>query len=160
MISHKEVLANFRYDSRAGILYWRRSGKGRKPSLLAGYSCRGYLTVRFEKRSYMGHRLMWFMKTEQWPEYDIDHKDGDPSNNRWSNLRKATRTQNSHNSRLRSNNTSGFKGVFWHRECKGWASTIMVKRKRKWLGAHKTPYLAHLAYRKAARKYFGEYARF
>lgn len=111
------------------------------------------------KRQYMMHRVIWVLAKGRWPRGEIDHKDRNRSNNRLANLRDSTHTQNMMNACIRSNNKTGFKGVRWHEECKGYAAHIKVGNKRLWLGAHPTPEQASAAYAKAAKKYYGEFAR-
>jgi hypothetical protein len=93
------------------------------------------------------------------PLVEVDHIDGNSLNNSRSNLRLATRMQNSVNRSLQKNNTSGFKGVHWHGAGGGWASSIRIGNgKRKNLGIFATPQEAHAAYVDAAKIYHGEFA--
>ena len=88
----------------------------------------------------------------------VDHINGDRLDNRRCNLRLATHAENCRNRKNHSNNTSGFKGV--HRQKNRWRALIRVDGKSKFLGSFLTPEDAHAAYCAAARKYFGEFARF
>ncbi len=90
---------------------------------------------------------------------EIDHKDGDGLNNRRNNLREATRSQNNHNQRRSKNNTSGFKGVTWHKAGGKWQAQIMMDGRKRFLGLHATPEAAHTAYCKASAELHGEYGR-
>jgi len=58
--------------------------------------------------------------TRKWPAYAVDHRNLDKGDNRWDNLREATRSQNMANTSLPSTNTSGFKGVIWSKRYKYW----------------------------------------
>jgi hypothetical protein len=88
----------------------------------------------------------------------VDHIDRDGLNNRRSNLRLATRSQNNANSRRRSDNASGFKGVMFYKPRGTWKAYINVDKRRINLGYYDTPELAHAAYIAAAHKHFGEFA--
>lgn len=90
----------------------------------------------------------------------VDHIDGDSLNNRRSNLRLCTLSQNSHNAKRRSDNTSGYKGVYFDKTRGCWRAHIRLNNKRKSLGAFSTPEEAHQAYCNAARELFGEFANF
>lgn len=97
----------------------------------------------------------------QTPEgFDTDHKDLDGLNNQRSNLRIATRSQNIKNQGTKSSNTSGFKGVSWHKKDKKWQTRIKINGKQKHLGNFTTPELASEAYIAACKEYNGEFARY
>lgn len=100
------------------------------------------------------HRLL--MKVEAGEV--IDHRNGDPSDNRRSNLRVATYSQNNQNKAIRSSNRVGYKGVGRHPSGKYYAR-ICVSGKAKHLGYYDSPRDAAIAYDDAAIEYFGEYAR-
>ena len=88
---------------------------------------------------------------------DIDHRDGDGLNNKKNNLRLATHAQNIMNQRLNKVNTSGYKGVSWHRN--KWRAQIKKDGKRHHLGLFTCLIKAAKAYDEAAKELFGEYAR-
>jgi hypothetical protein len=96
--------------------------------------------------------------TGEWCSVMIDHRDGNPSNNRWSNLRRATVSQNNANRRLHRNNKCGFKGVVQNHIGR-WVASIYKNGQRHHLGCFATAQEAHAAYVAAARKLFGEFAR-
>jgi hypothetical protein len=90
----------------------------------------------------------------------IDHVDGCKTNNRITNLREATNQQNLRNmARLRSDNTSGFRGVHWAKKRQKWVAAICVDGRSKFLGHYPTRQAAHEAYSLAATELFGEFAR-
>lgn len=116
----------------------------------------GYVYISGEGKCSRLHNLIL-------PEANrVDHKDRKPSNNRRSNLRAANASLNAANSKLYNTNTSGYKGVGWHKASKSWTAKIGVKinghQLRLHLGCFSNPEDAAEAYNKAARKHFGEFA--
>jgi hypothetical protein len=87
----------------------------------------------------------------------LDHKNGKRHDNRISNLRLATRAQNTQNSVARFNSGSGLKGVSFHKTQKQWRARIRLDGKLVLLGWFDTPQAAHAAYCVAAMKHFGEF---
>lgn len=90
----------------------------------------------------------------------VDHKDCDPLNNRMSNLRLATFSQNSQNaSKSAKKRSSIYKGVSWHKRKSKWISTCAVNNKNKFLGYFNTELDAAIAYDKKAKELHGEFAK-
>lgn len=89
----------------------------------------------------------------------VDHINGDGLDNRRANLRQATHGQNVQNRRRSSANTSGYKGVTWHKQARKWQAAIKADRRTYYLGIYGSPELAALAYDEAARHHHGEFAR-
>lgn len=120
-----------------------------------------YRRISVENRRYAAHRLAWLYVHGEWPPdgFDIDHIDGDGRNNRITNLRLATRSQNGANRRLQVNNASGMKGVSFYRKTKKWKAQISVRGHVKSIGYFKTIEEAAAAYRAAASEHFGEFRR-
>lgn len=90
----------------------------------------------------------------------VDHINGDKQDNRRKNLRLATISQNHQNSKLRKDNTSGYKGICWIESMGKWRARIGVNKKYIVLGFYDTPELAYEAYCKAAKELHGEFANF
>lgn len=103
----------FDYDPVSGILSYAKNMRPRgKIGQEAGWvNARGYRRVNLHGKEYAAHVLIWFWMTGSFPPQDIDHIDGNRSNNIWLNLRLASRSQNLRNQGKKTNNTSGFKGV-------------------------------------------------
>jgi hypothetical protein len=143
------------YDKETGeFRWWKRVGDELRPGNVAGF-----VLIRVQGRGYSAHQLAWLYMTGRWGRPMIDHRDGNATNNRRSNLRRATPTQNSANRRRSRHNTSGYKGVsLCRRSGRRWRAVISKKR-RIHLGTFATPEAAHAAYVAAARKLFGKFAR-
>ena len=90
---------------------------------------------------------------------DVDHIDRNGLNNRRSNLRAATRAQNARNCRLCVVNSSGFKGVSWHKANKKWCANISVHGRKKYIGSFTSKEAAYDAYCAASRDLHGEFGR-
>jgi HNH endonuclease len=88
-----------------------------------------------------------------------DHADGDGLNNRRSNLRSATKSQNNANSVHRTGTTSPYRGVSWKRQIGRWVAQIGYQGGTRYLGTSTDPVVAARAYDVAALETWGEYAR-
>jgi hypothetical protein len=111
----------------------------------------------FGKLVYL-HRIVWEINNGPIPSgMMLDHVDGNPINNRMSNLRLATASDNARNVRMRTHNY-GVKGVTLRRNGK-WFAQITVNRKNMCLGTYATKGLAAVSYAKAALRYHGQFAR-
>jgi hypothetical protein len=88
----------------------------------------------------------------------VDHIHHQSLDNRKSELRLCTGSQNKCNSGKHADNTSGYKGVCWHKQKQKWHAQIMIKGKQKHLGYHDTPELAHAFYCHAALELHGAFA--
>lgn len=147
------------FDYKDGALYWRiKPSRDTAIGAIAGTVRKdGYRAIRFEKKQYLAHRLIFLWHHGQVPRF-IDHIDRNPRNNRIENLRAATHRQNHMNREKQSNNSTGFKGISWIARDKKFQAKIKVGEKHLHLGYFDDPEIAYRAYVKAARKHFGEFS--
>jgi hypothetical protein len=156
-LTRARLRALLRYNKKTGEFRWRRrSVNGARPDPSVRQQDGRY--IKIDGRMYSEHQLAWFHMTGRWGKPTIDHRDGDVTNNRWKNLRRATYSQNNANRRRPRHNTSGYKGASLCRSGK-WRADIGKNRKIIYLGTFATPQEAHEAYLKAARNLFGKFAR-
>lgn len=159
MLTQRRLKELLRYDPATGVFTWRSSGKGRRSAkgLVAGClskhgNGKDYWKIRVDGVLYHAHRLAWFYRTGKWPQQHTDHRVG--NSNRVSNLRPCTPSQNAANSKLRSDNTSGFKGVSKVQKCNRWRAQLNTD----YLGVFKTPQEAARRYDTEAVARFGPFA--
>ena len=121
-----EVLhAWFRYDRDTGVLYNNKNRGCAREGSQVGWNSNGYLETRFQGKPYKVHRVVWAIHHGRDPgQFQIDHINGNREDNRINNLRLVTCSQNICNTRTRSDNTSGVKGVSWHKGKKKWRAEI------------------------------------
>lgn len=163
-----QLRAQLDYIPSSGAFIWRRrivrnqydkTWNTRYAGTVAGTSQHGYIQILLFGRLYLGHRLAFLWMTGNWPALEADHEDSNPSNNRWSNLRDATRSQGLMNTRKRSDNTSGYKGVRFEKRRNHWIAEIEAHGRRHYIGAYPTPEAAKLARDAAADLLHGDFAR-
>jgi len=165
----------FDYDPDTGILTWRhrpiehfaderayrifdtrytgtRAGDLLKRPRRLGF----YIRVSVDRRRYLAHRIIWKLVYGVDPSALIDHRDVDGTNNRISNLRDATYSQNSANMKARA----AFKGAKWDPRRQKWDAKICHNGMHFYLGSFSTGQEAHDAYCAKAAELHGEFARF
>lgn len=143
-----------RYDAESGLLYWRVIKRGRRPVAGGVSHTRGYVSVMIDGSRWQAHGLIWFLVTGDW--LMIDHEDADTGNNRWSNLRPATKQENGWNSRAYAK--SGFKGVYPTPSGK-WTARLKIGDQLTNFPSRDTPEEAFADYCAAAREHHGAFAR-
>ena len=158
----QEVLKEWlTYDPLTGGFKWAKSRVNGKVKIGRKAGCLhpdGYIKIRLFDRMYRCARLAVLYMTGEFPEA-VDHQNLNRADDRWENLRVATRSQNQYNRPIQSNNKCGFKGVFWNRQARKWQAQIGTANKSIYLGRYPTPEEAHEAYVTAAKTLHGEFAR-
>jgi hypothetical protein len=140
------------YDPKTGEFRWKFDQHKRKKDGLAGTpNSDGYLQITIDGKKYRAHRLAWLFMNGEWPTHDVDHIDGNVTNNRIANLRIATRSENNQNlKKAKSNNKLGILGVIAHQG--RFMAKIKADGKIRFLGYFDDPHVAHEAYLKAKRE--------
>lgn len=152
---------NEAFEYRDGKLFWKVSNTN---SILVGQQAgtqhdRGYRRVYFDGKTYSTHRIVWVMFNGDIPkEIQIDHINGDASDNRIENLRMATNTQNCQNRRIRPTN-SGIRNVSFVAAKQKYRVSLQAANKRIYCGAFEDLELAELVSIEARLKYHGKFAR-
>jgi hypothetical protein len=147
------------YNPETGAFVWKKSRRCIKAGSSAGtLNSLGYIAIKVDGRLYRAHRLAWLWMTGTVSPKEIDHANRVRSDNRFCNLREATSAQNKHNASLRSNNTSGMKGVSYCKDRGKYVAQICVDGMHKNLGRFPTPEEAAAKYRAAADRLHGEFA--
>lgn len=165
-ISLGQLREELHYDEADGSFYWKHNRPGPQRVDADGVSNRagstrtdGYICVSALGFKYLGHRLAWFYVKGVWPSHWLDHINGDRTDNRIENLREVSAEQNSRNSRLRSDNTSGYKGVSFDKSSKKWVARIIVNYRQNVLGYFENMEDAIAAYGRASTEHHGDFAR-
>lgn len=141
-------------------LIWRESPANRcaAGSIAGSLTKVGYIDVEYKGRRYLAHRIIWEMHNGEIPEkIQIDHIDGNKSNNKLSNLRLATPQQNQRNRGAYANNTSGFKGVCWDKGNSKWRASYRLNHKTIYIGTYDTAEEASETYIRVTKEIHGDF---
>lgn len=169
-----------RYCPQEGQLYWRHrpeslfsDSKARRSDWIAAnwnsrhagkpaftaVGAHGYRCGTLQGCGLTLHRVAFLLMTGDWPEHEVDHRNGDRTDNRWENLRPVSKAQNNRNARGYSK-TSDYVGVSWNRSLGGYVARVYHNGKNHYCGFSKSD-PESLARRrdKKAKELFGEYAQ-
>lgn len=158
----KKEYLNSLFEYSDGQLFWKinKSFSVNVGDKAGKKNAFGYIQIKIDRKDYYAHRIVWVMHKGDIPKgMFIDHIDNDKSNNRISNLRLATKSQNNCNKPKNKNNTSGFKGVSFHKGIGKYVAQIKINNKGKSLGAYDTAEDAALAYQKESAIIHKEFAK-
>lgn len=152
-LTQEELKSILHYDPISGEFHLTETNR------LIGVNRKGRLSITINGLQYQASHIAWFYMTGLWPAVFIDHKDGEPSNNKFDNLRSATNAENARNRKKHKNNGSGFTGVYWSKFRNRWMARIRFEGKLKHIGCYDTPEEAAEAYEVTAKKLFGAFYR-
>lgn len=158
------------YDPVTSSLTWRERPPGHfkderswkiwntryRGMAVGGYRASLHIRVALDGVRYLSHRVIWKLATgTETPE--IDHKNRDGRDNRWINLRVASRPQNQVNRSMQSNNTTGFRGVIFRKSSGRYLAQIYYDGKTKYLGSFTNAEEADKTYREFGERLHGEF---
>lgn len=147
----------FDYNEDTGIVIWKKS---RSPRIKIGTPVKyvnkfGYIQVRLEGKLWMLHRLIWLMQIGDFPKGEIDHIDGNRSNNSWNNLRDVSKSQNMQNRRGPDKDSkTGVLGVTFDRQRNKYRAQLTINGIKVLNKIFNTPEEAGNAYKQAKENYY------
>lgn len=126
MLTQERLKSLLEYDPATGAFTWRvqlsnRAPVGRRAGWINGS---GYRHIHVDGVGYKASRLAVLYMTGEWPAALVDHRNRQRHDDRWGNLRAATKKQNQENTDVGAANRSGFKGVYWQRQRQCWNACI------------------------------------
>jgi hypothetical protein len=151
MLTQKELKEYLHYDPETGIFTWKIAKPGVILNSAAGCLVRKYTVIRINYKAYKAHRLAWLYVYGKWPENEIDHINGNHSDNRIHNLRDVTRSENCCN--LRIHREGKLPGAFYVKKLHKYVSNITINYKTYNLGYFDTEQEAHNTYTKKLLEY-------
>lgn len=132
MVTYERLTELLDYNPDTGIFTWKikRSNKVPAGSVAGCFKTNtGYIYIMIDHVGYLAHRLAFLFMNKEFPPDVVDHINSNRIDNRFSNLRMATKSQNQHNRVIGCDNTSGYKGVNWDSHSKKWRARIRYRRK-------------------------------
>lgn len=159
-ISHKRLKQIVKYNKATGLFY--RLECFQRPDVIGiasgWHNGNGYLRIAIDGKRYYAHRLAWFYVTGKWPKHEIDHINGKRNDNRWVNIRSATRLMNAQNiKRANSHSRTKVRGVSWSKDKKRFVARIKFPDRYAFLGYFKDIDSARDAYIYAKRAHHSGY---
>jgi HNH endonuclease len=158
-VTPEEVRRLFDYREDGQLVRKVSTSSNARAGDVAGYiNSEGYREIRINGQRHYAHRLIFLYHHGRWPEGEIDHASGVKSDNRIENLREATNSQNQANKSKLCTNTSGYRGVSFHKASGKWRTQIKSGGKIRHESYWDNKKQAHIAYLRGASKLFGDFA--
>lgn len=161
-LTHEYLKNILKYNPNTGDWIWlitKNNNSALKNQKAGTINSVGYRVICIDKKFYLSSRLAWFYMTGKWPLKQMDHKDTNRSNDIWDNLRLATNGQNTCNQKIRIDNKTGTKGVFFRKDTKKYSVRVTIDNKKINLGCYNTLEEARAVRQKAANNFHGEFVR-
>ena len=132
---HDKLKSLLHYDPETGLFTWLvKRGKHLAGRICSCKNAAGYIVIRIDGKLYSAHRLAYLYMNGCWPEKEIDHINLDKSDNRFKNLRQASRCENMQNTGKRSHNKTGIIGISICKQTGKYAAEIKFNKTRYFLG--------------------------
>jgi hypothetical protein len=159
-ITQAALKEKIHYDPETGIFRWlvNRTNGVKAGDLAATSRQNGYAVMCFANKTYKAHRLAWLYMTGEFPPEYIDHINCEKSDNRWSNLRMASNSENQRN-RTGTGSNCGAKNVTFLPKRNKFQVSLKVAGKEKFIGYYDDFELADLVAHEAREKFHGTFAR-
>ena len=144
VLTQSEVKQKFEYNPITGVVS--------KNGIEAGYKdTHGYIKIMVNNKNYYAHRIAWLYMTGENVK-QIDHKNRIRHDNKWTNLRSCTQSENAQNMSVHKSSKTGIKGVTWHPRTDSYLVQIKLNYKNHFLGYHEDFFEACCARKSTERK--------
>ena len=142
----------FNYDPDTGLLTWAIQANSRAliGDEVGKISNRGYRVTKYKRKDYSVHRIIWLIVHGKWPTGQIDHINGEKTDNRIENLRDVSLRENLCNQKR--HREGRLPGAYYDKNMRGWRAHIRINNVYVYLGMHPTEKEANAAYMKARAK--------
>ena len=149
------------YNADTGALVWAKYSRRVQAGSTAGHCDRlsGYIVVWVDGKNYRAHRIAWKLHYGVDPVGEMDHVNGNRSDNRIANLRCCSPAENLWNSKTRRDSSTGYKGVTYQKRSGKFVARIATNKTQKYLGLFEEASMAHEAYRNASKVLHGTFSR-
>lgn len=150
------------YKKETGEFIWvaPTSNRVRVGDVAGNNHDKSYTTIYLNKKMYYAHELVWLFETGEMPVGIIDHINLNKKDNRFENLRLCNKSENGCNRGLNKNNTSGEKGVTWHKRARKWCAEVWKDGVKHYLGLFDSYDSAVFAVRAKRVELHGVFAKF
>jgi len=159
-ITQKLLKELLEYNIDTGVFFWKKMPNGRVAigskagTIQKSKKCKKkYIAIHIKGKRYLAHRLSFLYVNGNFPCAEVDHINGNGTDNRWINLRSVTKQENQRNAKLRDDNKSGITGVILRTGTTKFRSFIRVDNKQKYLGVFDNLLDAACARKSAEIKY-------
>lgn len=157
-LTQKQLKEILHYNPDTGVFTWKTDKRGGREGTVAGWRNDRGIGIEINGKHYRASRLAWLYAHGIWPKKNISFINGNQFDNRIINLREAGRSEVTWHANTPKTNTSGGKGVNWHKQFKKWRARCLVNGRRYSLGCFTDIADAERAVRAFREEHHGEFA--